>query len=74
VKVNLHMLGPLVLHGVGGEVDGTDVVAVDKGAPEKGVMELGQELAEPRGLSHAIGHGAVLCLGIGAGGHLLTLG
>jgi hypothetical protein len=49
------MLGSLVLHGVGGEVDGTDVVAVDKGAPEKGVMELDQELAEPRGLCHAIG-------------------
>jgi hypothetical protein len=28
VKVDLHMLGPLVLHGVGGEVDRTDVVAV----------------------------------------------
>jgi hypothetical protein len=68
------MLGPLVLHGVGGEVDCTDVVAVDKRAPEKRVMELGQELSEPRSLGHAIGHGAVLRLGAGAGGHLLTLG
>jgi hypothetical protein len=34
VKVDLHMIGPLVLHGVGGEVDRTDVVAVDKRAPE----------------------------------------
>jgi hypothetical protein len=34
VKINLHMLGPLVLHGVGGEVDRADVVAIDKRAPE----------------------------------------
>jgi hypothetical protein len=68
------MLGPLVLHRVGGEVDGTDVVAVDQRALKKRVMELGQELAEPRGLGHAIGHGTVLRLGTGAGGHLLTLG
>jgi hypothetical protein len=35
------MLGPLVLHGFGGEVDCTDVVTIDKRAPEKRVMELG---------------------------------
>jgi hypothetical protein len=29
VKINLNMLGALVLNGVGGEVDGTDIVAVD---------------------------------------------
>jgi hypothetical protein len=33
VQVDLHMLGALVLDGVGGEVDGADVVAVDEGAP-----------------------------------------
>jgi hypothetical protein len=30
VKINLNMLGALVLNGVGGEVDGVDVVAVDQ--------------------------------------------
>jgi hypothetical protein len=30
VKINLNMLGALVLNGVGGEVDGTDVVIVDQ--------------------------------------------
>jgi hypothetical protein len=74
VKVNLYILGSLVLHRVGGEVDGTDVVAVDQRASEKRVTELGQELAEPRGLGHAIGHGAVLRLSTRAGGNLLTLG
>ena len=30
VKINLYMLGALVLNGVGGEVDGADVVVVDE--------------------------------------------
>jgi hypothetical protein len=33
VEINLNMLGPLVLNGVGGEVDGIDVVAVDQSGP-----------------------------------------
>jgi hypothetical protein len=32
VEVDFDMLHVLVLNGVGGEVDGTDVVAVDEGA------------------------------------------
>jgi hypothetical protein len=31
------MLGPLVLHRVGGEVDGADVVAVNQRAPGEGL-------------------------------------
>jgi hypothetical protein len=33
VEINLNMLGALVLNGVGGEVDGIDVVAVDQSGP-----------------------------------------
>jgi hypothetical protein len=33
VKINLNMLGALVLNGVGGEVDSADVVAVDQSDP-----------------------------------------
>jgi hypothetical protein len=33
VKVNINMLGALVLNGVGGEVNGADVVAVDQSGP-----------------------------------------
>jgi hypothetical protein len=29
VKINLNMFGALVLNGVGGEVDGADVIALD---------------------------------------------
>jgi len=31
VEVDFHVLGALMLNGVGGEVDGADVVAVDEG-------------------------------------------
>jgi hypothetical protein len=33
MEINLHMLGALMLNGVGGEVDGADDVTVDKRAP-----------------------------------------
>ena len=37
----------LMLHGVGGEVDRADVVAVDEGGALEGVVELVEELAQP---------------------------
>jgi hypothetical protein len=67
------MLGPLVLHRVGGEVDGTDVVAVDQRAPGEGTVELGEELPEPRSLRHAVGHSTVLRLGTREGDDRLAL-
>jgi hypothetical protein len=33
VKINLNMVGALVLNMVGGEVDGADVVVVDQSGP-----------------------------------------
>jgi hypothetical protein len=33
VKINLNMLGALVLNGVGGEVDGANIVAIDQSDP-----------------------------------------
>ena len=66
------MFGPLVLHRVGGEVHRTDVVVVDQRAPEERVVELGKELPEPGGLSHAIGDSAVFRLGTRAGDHRLA--
>jgi hypothetical protein len=30
VRINLNMLGALVLNGIGGEVDGADIVTVDQ--------------------------------------------
>jgi hypothetical protein len=40
VKINLNMLGALVLNEVGGEVDGVDVVTVDQSGPRQGVVQL----------------------------------
>jgi len=68
------MFGPLVLHRVDGEVHRTDVVVVDQYAPGERVVELGEELPEPRSLGHAISHNAVLRLGTGAGDDWLALG
>jgi hypothetical protein len=67
------MLGPLVLNRVGGEVHRIDV-AVDKYAPEERTVELGKELPEPGGLSHAVGNSAVFRFSTGTGDHRLPLG
>jgi hypothetical protein len=37
MKINLHMLGALILNGVGGEVHDADIVTVDEGAPRRRV-------------------------------------
>jgi hypothetical protein len=74
VKINLHMLGALVLNGVVGDIHGTDVVAVDERAPRRRCMEFQQQLAQPGGLRHTVGDGAVLGLRTGAGDDSLPLG
>ena len=48
------MLRPLMLDGVGGEIHGTDVVAVDERALGERAVELRQELSEPGRLRHAV--------------------
>jgi hypothetical protein len=73
VEVNLYMLHALVLNGIGGEVDGTDIVVVNKGTLRQQSMELLKQLPQPAGLHHAIGHGLVLNLGTRAGDNILTL-
>jgi hypothetical protein len=51
-----------MLHGIGGEIDRIDVVAVDESGALEGVVELLEKLAQPRGLGHAIRHNTVLDL------------
>jgi hypothetical protein len=74
MKINLHMLGALMLNGVGGEVHGVDVVAVDKGASIRRSLELVEQLSQPSGLSHAVGNGTILGLSARAGDDGLPLG
>ena len=45
VQIDLHMLGPLMLNRIGGEIDCTDVVTVNKCGPMERRVELGEELA-----------------------------
>jgi hypothetical protein len=73
MKINLHMLGALMLNGIGGDVHGADVVAVDKGAPRRRGLELVEQLSQPSGLSHAVGNGTILGLSAGAGDDSLPL-
>jgi hypothetical protein len=74
IKINLHMLGVLMLNEVGGEVHDADVVTVDKGAPRRQGLELVEQLSQPSGPSHAVGNGTILGLGAGAGDDGLPLG
>jgi hypothetical protein len=74
VEVDLDMLYALVLNGVGGEVDGADVIAVDESALRQRSMELLEELPEPTSFSYAVGHNAILSLGARAGDDVLALG
>jgi hypothetical protein len=62
VKINLNMLGALVLNRVGGEVDGADIVTVDQSGLRQGVVQLHKQLMKQARLCHAIGHDAVLRL------------
>jgi hypothetical protein len=44
MKINLHMLGALMLNGVGGEVHDADIVTVDKCALRRRGLELVEQL------------------------------
>jgi hypothetical protein len=68
------MLRVLMLHGIDGEVDDADVVALDEGGALKGAVELVEELAHLGGLCHVVGHNAVLGLCAGVGDDGLPLG
>jgi hypothetical protein len=74
MKINLHMLGALMLNGVGGEVHGADVVVVDKGALRRWGLKLVEQLSQPSGLSHAVGNSTILGLSARARDDGLPLG
>jgi hypothetical protein len=59
--INLNVICALVLYGVGGELDGVDVVTIDKHAPTQKTVKVLKHLAQQVGLSHAISNSAVLC-------------
>jgi hypothetical protein len=73
VKINLNMLGALVMNGVGGEVDDADIVTVDQSDSRQGAMKLHKQLSKPTRRCHAVGHGMVLRLIARTGDNVLTL-
>jgi hypothetical protein len=62
VKINLNMLGALMLNEVAGEVDGANVVTVDLSVPRQGAVQLHKQLTKPTRLCHVVGHDMVLHL------------
>ena len=56
------MFGALMLDGIGGHVDGADVVAVNQGSPANRRVQLNQKLAQPRNFYNSIGDSSVLGL------------
>jgi hypothetical protein len=72
VKINLNMLGVLVLNGVGGEVVDADVITVDQSGPRQGAVQLHKQLSKPICLCHTVGHDTVLRLSARMGDDVLT--
>jgi hypothetical protein len=63
IKINLHMLGVLILNGVGGEVHDADIITVDKCA-----------LTQQSDFSQAVCNVTILGISAGAGDDGLPLG
>jgi hypothetical protein len=74
VKIDLDVLGALVLNRVCGHVDDAKFVTKHDGGPRERSMKFLQELAEPSGLSDGVGDGVVLGLGAGARHGVLAFG
>jgi hypothetical protein len=74
VNVELDVLGPAMMNGVGREVDSGDIVAVHNGGLVDRAGELEKKLAKPRALSDGVCHSSILNLGAGARDYGLPLG
>ena len=73
VKIDLNVLGALMLNRVGGHVDGTDVVAVDQRSVPRRCMKLNEKLTQPSGFCNTISHCAILSFSTGPGDCILPL-
>jgi hypothetical protein len=64
VYVELDVLRAVMMDGVGGEVDGRDIVAKDnRGFVDDRTVKLAEQLREPTTFGDSIGHCAVFHLG-----------
>ena len=62
VNIELNMLRPAMMNGVGGEIYGRNVVTVDNRGMGHIVMQLLKKLSKPGALGNSVRHGAVLSL------------
>ena len=73
VKINLDVLGTLMLDWVGRHVDCTNVASINQCSATKRGMDLLEKLAQPRHLSNTISHCTVLGFSTSSGHGVLTL-
>jgi hypothetical protein len=74
VKINLDVLGALMLDGVGGHVGSTDVVTVHQCSVTKRDVEFQEELAQPCSLYNSICQNVILSFSTRPRDNVLTLG
>jgi hypothetical protein len=74
VNVDLHMFGALMLNGVGGHADRTDVVTIYQGRLRQRSMQFSQELSKPGSFSNDINNNMVFCFTTGVRNRVLALG
>jgi len=74
MKINLNMFGALMLDGIGGHVDGADVVAVNQGSPANRRVQLNQKLAQPRNFCNSMGDSSVFGVSTGMRNSNLAFG
>jgi hypothetical protein len=74
VQVNLHVLGTLMQDGVGGEVDRTNIVAVDEAGSLERMVKFLKALAEPGHFGNTVRNGTIVSFSTGPGDGCLELG
>lgn len=74
MKVDFDVFSALMLHWVAGHVHRTYIVAKHDDSFTKRMLELRENLSYPRGLSHGIGDGTILCFSTRTGDRVLALG
>ena len=74
MKIDLNMFRSLVLHRIGGHVDGTDIVTIDQRSMAKWSLEFTKKLTQPRNFCHSISNGVIFSFSTGAGDSVLSFG
>jgi hypothetical protein len=74
MQINLHMLGALMLNGIGGEIYSTDIVTIDKTGSRQGLVKFLKKLSEPGDFSNTICNSTILGLSTGSRDGGLALG